>query len=81
LKPEAAAFLQKAREFLLKAQDMLADEWPDEASAAHFLGRTYNLKVIADYATDPASEVTVTQAEDAIVTAERFIKVAPALLA
>lgn len=35
--PEAAAFLDKAREFLLKAEDMLADDWPDEAGRAAYL--------------------------------------------
>jgi uncharacterized protein (UPF0332 family) len=37
VKPEAAAFLNKAREFLAKADDMLADEWPDEAGRAAYL--------------------------------------------
>jgi uncharacterized protein (UPF0332 family) len=35
--PEAAAFLNKAREFLAKADDMLADGWPDEAGRASYL--------------------------------------------
>jgi hypothetical protein len=29
--------LTKAREFLLKAEDMLADDWPDEAGRAAYL--------------------------------------------
>ena len=37
------------------------------------LGRTYNLKAIADYDTDPGSGVTVEQAQQAIDIAERFI--------
>ena len=37
MKPEAAAFLDKAREFLEKAEDMLADDWPDEAGRAAYL--------------------------------------------
>jgi hypothetical protein len=37
VKPETAAFLNKAREFLAKADDMLADEWPDEAGRAAYL--------------------------------------------
>jgi uncharacterized protein (UPF0332 family) len=37
MKPEAAAFLDKAREFLAKAADMLADDWPDEAGRAAYL--------------------------------------------
>ena len=28
MRPEASAFLGKAREFLLKAEDMFADGWP-----------------------------------------------------
>ena len=35
--PESAAFLAKARQFLRKADDMLADEWPDEAGRAAYL--------------------------------------------
>jgi hypothetical protein len=37
LKPETAAFLTKAREFLDKAKDMPADDWPDEAGRAAYL--------------------------------------------
>jgi uncharacterized protein (UPF0332 family) len=46
-----------------------------------FLGRTYNLKAIADYETGPGSEVTVGQAEQAIETARRFVACIEALLA
>jgi uncharacterized protein (UPF0332 family) len=35
--PETADYLIKAREFLAKAQDMLADDWPDEAARAAYL--------------------------------------------
>jgi HEPN domain len=35
--PEASAFLDKPREFLAKAEDMLADGWPDEAGLAAYL--------------------------------------------
>jgi uncharacterized protein (UPF0332 family) len=38
-----------------------------------FLGRTYNLKAIADYETDPGFQVTFEQAQEAINTAERLI--------
>jgi uncharacterized protein (UPF0332 family) len=38
-----------------------------------FLGRTYNLKAIADYETGPGSEVSPEQATDAIETAKRFV--------
>src|SRR5690348_8957796 len=44
-----------------------------------FLGRTYDLKAIADYETGPGSEVTVEQARQAIATARRFIEVITAL--
>jgi uncharacterized protein (UPF0332 family) len=35
--PEAAVYLDKAREFLAKAADMMADGWPDEAGRAAYL--------------------------------------------
>ena len=34
MKPKAASFLDKAREFLSKAEDMLADDWTDEGVCA-----------------------------------------------
>jgi uncharacterized protein (UPF0332 family) len=38
LKPQSAAFLEKSREFLAKAQDLLdAHHWPDEAGRAAYL--------------------------------------------
>jgi uncharacterized protein (UPF0332 family) len=38
VKPETTAFLEKAREFLAKAQDLLdAHHWPDEAGRASYL--------------------------------------------
>ena len=37
MKQEAAAFLQKSREFLVKAVGMLANQWPDEAGRAAYL--------------------------------------------
>lgn len=46
-----------------------------------FLGRTYQLKAIADYDTDPGSEVSIEQAQQAIDTAKRFIACIEALLA
>jgi hypothetical protein len=44
VKPEAAAFLDKAREFLEKAEDMLADDWPDEAGRAAYLAGLHRRK-------------------------------------
>jgi uncharacterized protein (UPF0332 family) len=46
-----------------------------------FLGRTYNLKAIADYEIGPGSEVTVEQTEQAIDTARRFVACIEELLA
>jgi uncharacterized protein (UPF0332 family) len=38
VKPQSAAFLEKSREFLAKAQDLLdAHHWPDEAGRAAYL--------------------------------------------
>jgi uncharacterized protein (UPF0332 family) len=37
VRPETSAFLDKAREFLLKAEDMFADDWHDEAGRAAYL--------------------------------------------
>jgi uncharacterized protein (UPF0332 family) len=37
VRPETSGFLDKAREFLLKAEDMFADDWPDEAGRAAYL--------------------------------------------
>ena len=45
-----------------------------------FLGRTYDLKAIADYETDPGSEVSVEQAQQATATAQRFVDVVGAVL-
>src|SRR5277367_1316641 len=126
MKPESAAFMEKSREFLVKAQGMFDNHWPDEAGRAAylaglhaaqafifetsgeiakshkrvqsefgrltkgdphfdmelraFLGRTYNLKAIADYETGPGSEVTSEQAQQAIETATRFIACIETLL-
>lgn len=44
-----------------------------DAELRAFLGRTYNLKAIADYETGPGSEVSSEQAEQAVSTAERFL--------
>jgi len=120
VKPETAAFLQKAQEFLGKAQGMLANNWPDEAGRAAylaglhaakaflfersgeitkshkrvraefgrftkddphfdqelraFLGRTYDLKALADYETGPGSKISPERAHVAIQTARRFVE-------
>jgi uncharacterized protein (UPF0332 family) len=118
VKLETAAFLDKARECIAKADGML-DRWPDEAGreaylaglhAAQalivevtgevvkrhrgvqrelarltkdtpqfdpelraFLGRTYNLKAIADYEIGPDAKVSPEMATHAIETARRFV--------
>ena len=120
MKPETAAFLEKAREVLGKAQGMLDNQWPDEAGRAAymaglhaarafifesigeitkshkraqaefgrltkddphfdlelraFLGRTFNLKTLADYETGPGSHVSPERAREAIHTARRFVE-------
>jgi uncharacterized protein (UPF0332 family) len=108
VKPEASAFLEKAKELLDRASELLAQSFTDDAGRSPylagfhtaqalifemqgrspkshsgvqsqfavlarnepvidrdlraFLGRTYNLKAIADYGTGPGSKVTVAQA-------------------
>ena len=39
-----------------------------------FLGRTYNLKAIADYETGPGAHITPEQAKDAITGAHQFVE-------
>jgi uncharacterized protein (UPF0332 family) len=46
-----------------------------------FLGRTYNLKAIADYLTGPGSHVSAEDAREAVETAKRFIDCIASLLA
>lgn len=62
-------------------QQVTKDEPRFDMELRAFLGRTYNLKAIADYLTGPGSEVSVEQAEQAIATAERFIACIVELLA
>ena len=45
-----------------------------------FLGRTYDLKAIADYETGPGSGVSIEQAQQAITTARRFIEIIVTIL-
>jgi uncharacterized protein (UPF0332 family) len=46
VKPETAAFLDKALEFLAKAEDMLADDWPDEAGRAAYLAGLHSAQAL-----------------------------------
>ena len=120
MKPETAAFLAKARQFLDKAHELFGvHHWPDETGRAAylaglhaarafifettgevtkshrraqnefrrlvkddprvdpelraFLGRTFNLKKLADYETGPGSQVSPERAQEAIQTAQRFV--------
>jgi uncharacterized protein (UPF0332 family) len=45
-----------------------------------FLGRTYTLKVIADYGVEPEDTVSIAEAQEAIDTARRFIDCIAAVL-
>ena len=45
-----------------------------------FLGRTYNLKAIADYETGPGSKVSTAQATEAIAAARNFVAAIDGLL-
>ena len=45
MKPESAAFLRKAQEFLTKASGML-DDWPDEAGRAAYLAGLHGAQAL-----------------------------------
>jgi hypothetical protein len=51
-----------------------------EADLRAFLGRTYNLKAIADYETGPGSKVSAESARNAVHTARRFVECVTGLL-
>lgn len=57
------------------------DEPAIDREARAFLGKTYNLKAIADYETGPGSRVTRQQAAEAIEAAKLFISTVTALIA
>lgn len=48
---------------------------------ARFLSRAYDLKAVADYELNPYAEVSFDQADEAIRTAEEFVKRIAALIA
>jgi uncharacterized protein (UPF0332 family) len=52
---------------------LVKDEAVIDRDLRAFLGRTYNLKAIADYETGPNSKVSATQATEAIAAAHRFV--------
>jgi uncharacterized protein (UPF0332 family) len=126
LTPEAAGFLDKARQLLADAEAMLTitlteaagrtaylagfhaaqafifekrgrtfkthsgvqaefarlvkDDPRCDIALRRFLGRTYNLKAIADYETGPRSRITSAQAQEAVEMAARFVAAVTALI-
>jgi len=53
---------------------LVKDEPRVDADLRAFLGRTYNLKAIADYETGPGSHVSPDRASEAIQTARRLVE-------
>lgn len=45
-----------------------------------FLGRTFNLKKLADYETGPGSQMSAERAQEAIQTAQRFVDCVTSLI-
>jgi uncharacterized protein (UPF0332 family) len=55
VKTQSAAFLEKSREFLAKAQDLLdAHQWPDEAGRAAYLAGLHAAQPLIFESTDKA---------------------------
>jgi uncharacterized protein (UPF0332 family) len=50
VRPETTGILDKAREFLLKAEDMFADNWPDEAGRAAYLAGLHAAQAVSSSA-------------------------------
>ena len=59
---------------------LVRDEPKADREVRAFLGRTYNLKAIADYETGPGSKVTPQQAAEAIDAARHFVSAVIALI-
>ena len=59
---------------------LVKDEPRFDMELRAFLGRTYNLKAIADYETGPGSKVSAESARDAVHTARRFVECVAGLL-
>lgn len=72
--PKTHGGVQSAFAMLMKDQAAI------DRDMRAFLGRTYNLKAIADYETGPGSSVTTTQAAEAIAAANRFVSFITGLL-
>jgi uncharacterized protein (UPF0332 family) len=81
VKEQTGAYLDKSRELLDDAEAMLRIDRHEAAGGTAYLGRTYNLKAIADYLTGPGSHVSAEDARSAVETAKRFIDCIVSLLA
>lgn len=53
--------------------DMVRNDARLDAPLRSFLTQAYKLKAVADYDTGPEADVPVTEAEQALVTAKRFV--------
>jgi uncharacterized protein (UPF0332 family) len=70
---ESTGKLVKTHRGVQRELTRLTKDTPDfDIDLRTFLGRTYNLKAIADYETGPGSKVSPESATDAIATAKRF---------
>jgi uncharacterized protein (UPF0332 family) len=59
---------------------LVKDDPRCDIALRRFLGRTYNLKAIADYETGPRSRITSAQAQEAVEMAARFVAAVTALI-
>jgi uncharacterized protein (UPF0332 family) len=59
---------------------LVKDEPRVDSELRAFLGRSYDLKTIADYETGPGSHVSPERADEAIQTARRFVECVASLL-
>lgn len=72
--PKSHGGVQSEFAFLVKNEPMI------DRDLRAFLGRTYNLKAIADYETGPGSKVSTAQATEAIAAARSFVAAIVGLL-
>jgi uncharacterized protein (UPF0332 family) len=71
---EATGKIVKTHRGVQREMARLTKDAPDfDIELRAFLGRTYNLKAIADYETGPGSKVSPESATDAMTTARRFM--------
>lgn len=59
---------------------LVKDEPRVDAELRGFLGRTYELKTIADYRTGPLAHISAEDARDALETARRFVDYVASLI-